>query len=54
MLTAVQAAAADYDYQVGVLYYKILGESTNVEVVAPLSGKYSGDIVVPASFKIGN
>ncbi len=54
MLAAVQAAAADYDYQVGVLYYKVLGESTNVEVVAPPSGKYSGDIVVPASFKIGN
>ena len=53
MLTANLAQA--YDFQVGVLYYNKLGSNTlNVEVTAPPSGKYSGDIVVPASFVIGN
>ena len=53
MLTAIQAVAADYDFQVGALYYKKLNGGTNVEVIKPPSGKYSGDIVVPADFTIG-
>lgn len=53
LLTASRTWA--YDFQVGELYYNKLGSNTvNVEVTAPPTGKYSGDIVVPASFTIGS
>ena len=51
MLTASQALA--YDFQVGVLYYNKLSSNT-VEVTFPPTGKYTGDIVVPATFTIGS